>query len=187
MIWMRSDARRIEATIWTKWLGRVPQIRRSFSKMIDDDPLLYNETASVGVLASAASRAGLLALAEYSAVKRGSGRGRPHGHGRCDLWIADPASDISWAFEFKQLFCAPSPRRGTIAAALDRACADARMVHPLEADRCFGALLVSAREGEQLTDGAVERIEAVADEASFACKLGGGKVPVYLILRELGR
>ncbi|WP_447753333.1 hypothetical protein [Sphingopyxis fribergensis] len=186
MIWMKADARRHEATIWARWLGKVPQMRRAFAQAIDDDPLLYNETASVGVLASAAARAGMLALAEYSATKRGDGRGRPHRHGRCDLWLCDPAAEISWAFEFKQLFCAPSPRRGTIAAALDRACADARKVHPLEADRCFGALLISAREGQALAPGAIERIEAVASGASFACKLGGGKLPVYLIMRETG-
>ena len=185
MIWIKGDDRRHEATSWAKWLGKVPHIRREFAKAISDDPLLYNETASVGVLATAASRAGMLALAEYSAVKRGDGRGRPHRPGRCDLWIADMSIDRSWAFEFKQLFCAPTPRRGTIAAALDRACADARKVHPLEADYCFGALLISACEGRTLTDEAVERIEAVASEASFACKLGGGKLPVYLILREV--
>jgi len=184
MIWIKGDARRSEASSWANWLGKVPHIRRQFAKAIDDDPLLYNETASVGVLASAASRAGMLALAEYSAVKRGDGRGRPHRHGRCDLWLCDTAIDVSWAFEFKQIFCAPDPRRGTIAAALERACADARRVHPLEADRCFGALLVSAYEGLSLSSSAVERIEAVAEDATFACKLGGGQLPVYLILRE---
>jgi hypothetical protein len=187
MQWIKCDARRSEAEIWGKWLDRVPQIRRAFAKMIDDDPLLYNETASVGVLASAATRADLLALAEYSAVKRGNGRGRPHGYGRCDLWLADPAANMSWAFEFKQLFCPANARGQTVAAALQRACDDMKKVHPLEADRLFGALLVSARENHVLSDKTVQAIEEVAADASFACALGGGKVPVYLILREYGR
>lgn len=185
--WIKCDGRRSEAEIWTKWLAKVPQIRSAFSKMIDDDPLLYNETASVGVLASAATRAGMLGLAEYSAVKRGSGRGRPHAYGRCDLWLGDPDANMSWAFEFKQLFCPASARGTSIAAALERACEDVRKVHPLEADRLFGGLLVSARENECLSERIVQNIEAVAAEASFACVLGGGKVPIYLILQEHGR
>ncbi|WP_448140402.1 hypothetical protein [Sphingopyxis fribergensis] len=184
MKWIKNNGRRRETDIWGRWLGHVPSIRRAFAKMIDDDPLLYNETASVGVLASAASRARLLALPEYIAVKRGNGRGRPHKNGRCDLWLGDPVSHKSWAFEFKQIFCPANPRTGTIAAALDRAMDDIHKVHPLEADRRFGGLFVSGYEHCVLSDGAIERIEALAKSACFACRFEGGAQPVYLILKE---
>jgi hypothetical protein len=187
MEWIRSDERRHEAAVWAKWFGRIPRIRNDFFEAIEDDPLLYNETASVGVLACAASRSGLLALAEYSAIKRGTGRGRPHGNGRCDLWVAEPGAEFSWAFEFKQLFCPSNPRTKTIAAALTLACKDVDKIHPLEAKRRFGGLLVSAREGCTLSEPAIGRIVAVAQSATFACRLDGGKTPVYLILQELNR
>lgn len=155
-------------------------------EIIDDDPLFYNETASVGVLAGAATRAGLLALAEYKATKRGSGRGRPHKYGRCDLWISDPESSFSWAFEFKQRFCTANVREQTIASVMKRACRDAGKVHPLEADRCFGALLISARAGETLLTDAAARIESAAKKSTFACRLvGGSESPVYLLLQEV--
>ncbi len=183
--WIQADGRRREARIWQEWFRLVPVIREEFLSVIDDDPLFYNETASVGVLASAASRVGLLALAEYSATKRGTGRGRPHRHGRCDLWVCEVSGKTSWSFELKQLFCAGSARRGTIATAFERACRDARAVHPLEADYCFGALLVSARAGCELGEATVECINALAKEATFSWCFDGGSGPVWLIAQQV--
>lgn len=50
---------------------------QQFASAFDFDPLRYTETASVGLLATAAGRAGFLTLAEYVADKRAPGRGRP--------------------------------------------------------------------------------------------------------------
>ena len=184
MEWLHCDGRRREVSIWGDWLARVPGIRDKFVKTINYDPFFYNETASVGVLANAASQSGLLALSEYSATKRGNGRGRPHRQGRCDLWVANPNADISWSFEFKQLFCRPNVQETTIDAALRRACEDARAVHPLEADLCFGGVFVSAYITGSLSERAVEGITAVANNSTFACRIDGGQRPVYLILQE---
>lgn len=185
MEWLCGDRRTREAILWKRWLELVPRIRKEFHAAIDDDPLFYNETASVGVLAAAASRAGLLALSEYAATKRGAGRGRPHRDGRCDLWIATPDTRRSWSFEFKQCFCSSEPRSTTIAARLDRACADAWDVHPLEADLRFGGLLISACEGQALSEKAVKRIRSVAESATYACRFDGGLGQVFLILRQV--
>jgi hypothetical protein len=183
--WIQADGRRREARIWQEWFRLVPVIREEFLSVIDDDPLFYNETASVGVLAGAASRVGLLALAEYSATKRGTGRGRPHRHGRCDLWVCEVEGKSSWSFELKQLFCSKSARRGTIAGALERACRDARAVHPLEADHRFGGLLVSGRDGCKLTGATVQCIEAIASEKTFSWCFDGGIGPVWLIIQQV--
>jgi hypothetical protein len=183
--WIRCDQRRRESHLWRNWLRLVPVIREEFLSVIDDDPLFYNETASVGVLASAASRAGLLALAEYSATKRGTGRGRPHRHGRCDLWVCEVSGKTSWSFEMKQLFCASNVRDATIEAALESARRDAKAVHPLEATHRFGGLLLSARAGGALNVEATERIITFAKRATFAWCFEGGSGPVWLILAQV--
>ncbi|GBD48131.1 hypothetical protein METY_1344 [Methylopila sp. Yamaguchi] len=141
----------MEFKLWHPWLNRVPRIRRQFADALDgDDPLLHNETASVGVLAGAATRIGYLALAEYSSQKRGSGRGRPYRRGRCDLWISTPGGDRSWSFEVKQILCRGGIREATLEDAPAPASKDAKAVNAFGADRHYGALLFTAAEGHRL-------------------------------------
>lgn len=181
--WLKVDQRRREAELWRPWLNRVPRIRRQFADVIEgDDPLLYNETASVSVLAGAATRAGYLALAEYSSEKRGAGRGRPYRKGRCDLWISTPIAERSWSFEVKQLFCRDGVRKATLESALEQACNDARAVDAFEADQRYGALLFTAAEGCRLyPDKVIERMP----DATFVVCFEGKLQPAWLVLRCL--
>lgn len=184
--WLAGDERTLEYRLWSSWFRQVPRFRNAFSNIDDsDDPLLYNETASVGVLSSAASRSGLLALAEYVTSKRGTGRGRPLRNGRCDLWVQDPVSERSWSFEFKQYYCRTKVQRRSLVNKLRRACVDAYDVHSFQADRRFGGLLVIGHGDCEVSDGARNTIEELAGETTFACRLGGGLTPAWLLLVDV--
>ncbi len=186
MTWLAGDRRTLETRLWTDWFSGIPRLRDQFRQIRgDDDPLLYNETASVGVLASAASRSGLLALAEYVAVKRGAGQGRPLRNGRCDLWVQDPASHRAWSFEFKQCYASGGVRRATLERRLRAACSDANAVHSFEADRCFGGLIISGEGDSGLGKDCVATVEALAADMTYACRIGGGVTLVWILLLDI--
>lgn len=185
--WLKSDQRRIEASVWKKWFGLIPVLRDEFISHMDDDPLMYNETTSCGLLASSASRAGLLALNEYITTKRGPGRGRPHRWGRCDLWVYDPNTKRSWSFEMKQKFCISTHRQDYFHRLLDEAYSDANCVHPQEADNRYGGIIISGPEGSRLSRENEVNIVQTAADTTFSCRIEGGKAPVWMLLREVTR
>lgn len=163
-------------------------MRLEFSDVFDDlDPLFYNETASVSFLASAASRAGLLSLCEYVATKRLIALGRPHMNGRCDLWIADKKKGSSWAFEFKQMFTRSKPRRSTIEERLRIACRDAHSVHPDEADKSFGALLLLCRDKQEWHEQTEQMLEDLGSEVLYSCKFEHSTSPAYLFIDKAAK
>ena len=185
--WLSGDRRSREARLWSPWLRQLPRLRKQYSDVFEFDPLRSNETASVGLLATAAGRAGLLTMAEYVAWKRAPGRGRPYRNGRCDLWVGHADSGTSWAFEFKQHFCANRCRPATLTKHLDRAREDARQVDSQEADRRFGGLIVSGWIDDPLPEMTVDAIEELARASTFSCRVGGGSAPVWLLFDEVGR
>jgi hypothetical protein len=188
MTWLAGDKRTLESRLWTDWFSAIPQLRDQFSQIREnDDPFLYNETASVGMLASAASRSGLLALAEYVAIKRGTGRGRPLRNGRCDLWVQDPTSHRAWSFEFKQCYATGGVRRATLERKLRAACSDASAVHSFEADRYFGGLMILGDDENALGGNCVATVETLAAEMTYACRISGGTTPVWVLLLDINQ
>lgn len=166
---------------WVEWLRRVPAIRRKFCRWAEDfDPFHSNEAASVAVLANAAAKAGYLAHTEYVALKRHSTRGRPFRPGRCDLWIADVESEMSWAFEVKQHFAAAKIRQSTFDARLERARRDAKDVDRDEADRRVGCLIVVPRQDTPQTSDLVEHFDGLCGSADVAFRIGGGIGAIWL-------
>ncbi len=129
-----------EATVWSRWLAAGEQIATDF-RAWEDDPFAYNETASVGVLAAAAVKAGLLALPEYVAKKADKLDRRKRVNGRCDLWIA--SNRLCWAFEFKNMILGAPPRGQTLEDRLEAAVTCASEVTATEADARVGCLIVS--------------------------------------------
>jgi len=186
-IWLKIDGRVVEATSWAPWFQQVARSRRAFANFIELDPLM-NETASCGVLSSAASKAGLLSMTEYLCIKKHHTDYRRKGNGRADLWVADPERKISWAFEAKQVRCAPGTRPTTLEEAMAQACHDASRLTDLEADRFYG-LLVATLPEEDLEDlgDLVENLDAFADEVDIACRFGGGARPAYAFFRQAQR
>ena len=180
---MSGDRRSREARLWAPWLRQLPRLRRQFANRFDFDPLRYNETASVGLLATAAGRAGFLTLTEYVADKRAPGRGRPYRDGRCDLWLGHAESGAAWAIEFKQLFCAARCRPATLEGQLRLACEDAWQVDAVEGRR-FGALIVSGWLDDALPVATVKTIEELAAGTTYSCRVGGGSSPVWLLFDE---
>ncbi|WP_445678711.1 hypothetical protein [Radicibacter daui] len=183
--WIKSDERTIEANLWKHWLQQVPKIRSQFIQAMQGDPFVYNETASVGLLASAASRSGLLAMSEYVSIKRGTGRGRPYRNGRCDLWVGAPETGRSWAFEMKQLIRKKALNEGTIEVSLEAACSDARKVHLQEATFRYGCLIIASSNENGLSGKSVERIHVAAQATDFACQLDIKTNPVWLLFKKV--
>ena len=182
--WLQVDYRFTEAISWEPWLKHVAKTRKAFAAFIDYDPM-SNETASCGVLSSAASNADLLSMTEYICVKKHPDHYGKRVNGRADLWIGDSIRDMSWAFEAKQVRCVPGSRTATFEDALAAACHDASRMTDLDADRFFGLLIATLPADDEPDDlGPLrERLDNFASQTDLACKVGGGRHPVYLFFR----
>jgi hypothetical protein len=184
--WISGRNRSEEFRLLSRWFRQACRIRARFASCLsgDFDPLGTNETASVGILAAAASRSGLLTLTDYVSVKRGWDARAPYRAGRCDLWVADPERQISWAFEFKQGLIGRGARPAKMGKLLDQACFDASRVDHLEADHRYGALIVAVQERNSSVE--VENgLTELSTRASYCCRLDGGATPIWLYLRSV--
>ncbi|MBO9100837.1 MULTISPECIES: hypothetical protein [unclassified Rhizobium] len=182
---LKGDGRTTEVKLLKEWLRRVPSIRRKFMKWADDfDPFAYNEAASVAVLSNAASKAGYLAHTEYVAMKRHSTQGRPFRNGRCDLWVADAYSELSWAFEFKQHFAYGNIRQGTFDNWLERAKKDARALDYFEADYRVGCLILCPRRDLAIDDDLIARFDTLCTVADIAFRIGSGDTAIWLAFKH---
>ena len=186
--WLKADRRYLEATAWEPWLKRVATARRAFARFIEADPMT-NETASCGVLASAATSSGLLSMAEYICVKKHKTDYRRRRKGRADLWVGDRRRDKSWAFEAKQLRSKAGTRFVTLERWMKDAAHDASQMHDLEADELFGLLLVTLPQGldARQDEGLRGRLAAFAAETDFDCRVGGARTPAFMYFRRAFR
>lgn len=174
---LTGDKRRREAALWKAWMDEIPGIRREFNDWLPDmDPFGYNEAATAGMLANAASKAGLLSLTEYVMTKRHSTRGRPFRRGRGDLWLGDSASQVCWGFEFKQRRARPGLREDTFDGYLELCRSDACALHDDEADWKVGGLVLL---GKDFDTAAIDRIDSYCSHADFSYRIGG-LFPVWL-------
>ena len=186
--WLKADRRLVEATAWEPWLKQVARTRRAFAKFIETDPMT-NETASCGVLASAASSSGLLSMAEYLCVKKHKTDYRRRRNGRADLWVGDRRRVRSWAFEAKQLRCRAGARVETFEKWMADAAHDASRMEDLEADDLYGLLIATLPSGKEAAhlEGVVRRLEAFAAETDLACRVGGARSPAFVYFRRAFR
>jgi hypothetical protein len=184
--WIAGADQTDEFRLLSQWFQQVCEIRERFATCMsaDFDPLGSNETASVGFLAAAASRAGLLTLTDYVSIKRGWEARAPYRLGRCDLWLADPLRQLSWAFEFKQGLIGRGTRLAKVGKLLDQACFDARRVDRLEADHRYGALVIGFQNGAQFEDYH-EGLRQLSARTSYCCRLCGGAAPVWIYLESV--
>jgi hypothetical protein len=184
--WIAGADQSDEFRVLARWFAQVGQIRARFATCMsaDFDPLASNETASVGVLAAAASRSGLLSLTDYVSIKRGWDTRAPFRFGRCDLWIADPRRQRSWAFEFKQGLIGRGTGLARVSKLLDQACFDARRVDRLEADHRFGAVVLGFQSGAPIGDYD-DGLRQLSVRASYCCRLCGGAAPVWIYLEAV--
>ena len=180
---LAGDGRSREAKQWPKWFAKVPSIRQKFYVWSNDfDPFQFNEASSVAVLANAATLAGYLSQTEYIVDKRHSTRGRPWRNGRCDLWVADPKSEHSWAFEAKQHFAATNLREETFLKHLQRAYNDAKAVDRNEADDLVGCLIVTPR-ANAVVSTLKARMDGICSKAELAFRIDGKLGPIWLAFK----
>ncbi len=185
--WIAGRRETQEFRLLSRWFQQLLRLRERFGECVfaGYDPLALNETASVGLFAAAASRSGLLALTDYASFKRSWTPEARYRRGRCDLWVADPRRDLSWAFEFKQGWFSAGTRLATIESLLDRACGDARNVDMLEAHRRYGALIVTVEGREPDCPQQDERLAQLAERASYCCRLSGSVAPAWIFLEQV--
>ena len=176
---LKTDQRRIEAPLWQRWMDHVSKSRRGFAELIDFDPLT-NETASMSVLAAAASRSGLFAMTDYVCDKHQKDRRKRLRRGRADLWVG--SSTCTWAFEAKQIRCRPGVRLTTLEARLELARHDAGELPESEGDRFFGILVATLPDGVS-TPKLEDCLTDFAQKADFAWRIGGGTRPAYVYLK----
>jgi hypothetical protein len=181
--WMEADRRRVEFKSWEPWLKRVAKHRAAFADVIDDDPMHYNETASVGVLASAASSVGLLSIAEYVCIKRVANDRRRRKSGRADLWVYDAKFERSWAFEAKQYECRPGVKLKTLEAKLQKAADEADLIPHWEAEDAFGILILLAPTGP-IPKPLMDKFDELAKVSSLAGRLTGCGRSIYIFFRK---
>jgi hypothetical protein len=184
--WIAGADQSQEFRLLSRWFRQVCQIRERFATCMpgDFDPLGSNETASVGFLAAAASRSGLLTLTDYVSIKRGWEARAPYRLGRCDLWVADPLRQLSLAFEFKQGLIGKGTRIAKISKLLDQACSDARRVDRLEADHRFGAMVIGFQSRAQSGEYD-EGLRQLSARTSYCCRICGGAAPVWIYLESV--
>ena len=134
---------------WKLWLEKTAELRDRYKCAEDgDDPLGYNETASVSVMASAAYACGGYALAEYVSQKRTKEDLRRKGHGRDDLYAVIEGD--WWVFEYKQLFCTSKTSLcKKLKDKFDEACVCAKRTDSLETrERGVAVLIVYIMDDE---------------------------------------
>jgi hypothetical protein len=130
----------LESRRWHTWLSQAARLAHRF-KAPGEDPFVYNETASVSVLAAAAAMAGMFGIADYASVKRTPNDRRRAVPGRVDLWLW--CEERSWTIEFKQY--APKervPTENALAKLLSSATRDAECVSASDAHARAGGLIV---------------------------------------------
>jgi hypothetical protein len=179
--------------IWLQWMQAAQEV---YSRFTDrdaedvDDPFSYNERASVGVLVSAAERAGLMSMAEFCTHKGDKNDGNmTH---RCDLWIADQDWSHEWAFEFKQVW-AYDPKG--VLAGLKAARQDAeKLQEDSVGKRAYGVIVSFGQVSDAPASRRDAAIEALRDfiykdlaSEYFVHEFGSGTLlpPTFIILREL--
>lgn len=182
---MAGDGRRRELKRWASWFHEVGRARLAFAKAVGFDPMI-NETASMGVLASAASKAGLLAITEYVCRKRAVKNGRQFRHGRADLWVHDWKKDRSWAFEAKQVHGTGQMKFETLKRKLDAACRDAADIPHWEAKSRFGMLIVTV-PAEGATSTTKEALETLATKCFAAFEVNGCAPAAYIFIARQKR
>lgn len=186
LVILSGDGRTRKFQLLEKTLKEIPRVRKRFlASLYRFDPLWVNETASVGVLANAASTAGYLALTEYLLRKRDRSRGRPYRSGRCDLWIADPKREFCCAFEFKQYFAPPGIRQGTFEQKLTRAQNDAKRLPEGEGDHRLGGLILVPDEPGTFSPAAIEHIDSLCATSDISFRVGQPHGPVWFAFREV--
>jgi len=170
-----------EGKKWQPWLEAVESIRRQFFEACDGfDPLYYGEVASVGLLANAAGKCGLLALPEFSEsqIKRKDGVRL----GRHDLWLVSPGSKISWLFEFKVCWCEPGTKK-RIWQSYNQAikCAFERPCEPDER-RVAATIYVPYCQSYDETRFSkfLQRMETVRDHADLWWRIDGADRPAFI-------
>ena len=110
-------------------------MRETYYSKAGHDPLVLGEVSTVGLMLSAAGRAGLIGLLEYPTRKRPPAGGDCHG--RCDLWLMAPRDqdNFGWAFEVKHAWISSRTARKRMIKIYRNAWRDAGALQASEASK----------------------------------------------------
>lgn len=179
-----------EYAAWRRWLRAIGAMRERYFRSVGRDPLAISEAATVGLMLSAAGKAGLIGLLEYPTEKRTS---KPKGwcYGRCDLWLLAPLHDDQdgWAFEVKHRRITPRSPKSLLVGTFRAAWKDAGKLDVREASiRLACTIFYSECEiaAESVAGGTIRRLARMSDW-SWRISHEQDLQPVYVFVKRRRR
>lgn len=178
---VRGRCNTLEYRHWSEWMDAAATLTQRYCAAMpdaeDDDPFLYNEAASVSLLAAAAACAGHVGLAEYSMIKANR-ENRAHGNGRGDFWML--AGGRSWSFEFKQRNPV-TPPSGRLVSYMEAARICARQIPKGSSNAAVAGLIVplqwieagERRNRDENIERARQNLHAFAEDCDYVWHLTG--------------
>ncbi len=128
---------------WSPWLQEIGHLYNRYIAEQYPSPFSLHEQATVGLLVSAAARAGYLNYNEYELSNKGPDDKRRRVPGRADFWME--CNGRAYSFEVKRAYLDTSSAK--LKRMMQAAIADARCICDDECDRAVG-LLVAYMNGD---------------------------------------
>lgn len=183
------DRRTIDSKFCERWFAAADELRSMiYASGEGFDPFDFNETATVGILAVAAGRAGLMALPEFVETNRQLPEGRVRA-GRCDLWIADPDWKMDWLIEFKVRWFRPHDDKKLVNKMNEAIRAVCERDRQEAKDRWACTVYAPAYDVAGSNDPSawpsLGRIENLAERVDLAFRMDGGRCPVFILMRRI--
>lgn len=179
-----------EYAAWRRWMRAIGAMRERYFRVMRSDPLAISEAASVGLMLSAAGKAGLIGLLEYPTQKRVN-RPEEWCYGRCDLWLMAPLHNDrdGWAFEVKHRRITPRSPRRLLVDTFRAAWKDAGKLDVWEASmRLACTVFYSEREigGDSAVGTTIRRLAQMSDW-SWRISHAHDLQPVYIFVKRRRR
>lgn len=165
-------------------------VRESYFERCGQDPLELGEVATVGLMLSAAGRAGLTGLLEYPTRKLSKENGDDC-HGRCDLWLLAPknADEDGWAFEVKLARASPRASKNRIVRAFRAAWRDAGALYVTEASKRIACTVIFCDGKIPMNAAYFRTIDRLASQSHWAWRISHESElgSMYVLLKQRRR
>jgi hypothetical protein len=176
-----DQRRRLLLGDWKPWLEQMAGLYDRYLLEEYPSPFSLHEQATVGLLVSAAARAGFINYNEYEIIKKGRGDKRRRVSGRADFWM--DCNGRGYSFEVKRAYIETSKTQ--LRATMRSAITDAECICEDECDQAVGLVLAYMNENG---DPELYETFSKSEDVSFAYRFGPrGKGGAFLFFSLVGR
>ncbi len=179
-----------EYPAWRRWMRAIGAMREDYYNRVGSDPLAISEAATVGLMLTAAGKAGLIGLLEYPTEKRPD-REKGWCYGRCDLWVLAPRhTDIDgWAFEVKHRRLTARSTKRMLVDSFRAAWTDAGKLDVAEASMRLACTVFYSEHEIDLETSAGQTLTGLAERSDWAWRIShDGDLPsVYFLFKQRRR